>query len=377
ELVQNAEDAGATLVEVLHDTRKVQCPRAHNAVQKFLKGPALCLYNNATFTTDDWEGIRKLSDSIKKDDPLKVGQFGLGFKSVFHITDAVTIISGDKVLFMDPSEPENKMCRIVSLKKLTNICPLEDCLLFWSNYMSTQNINDGHFAATLFWFPLRESPSKISDTVYSHSHVTRLFQSFGVEAPVCLTFLNSLEKICLKRINENHNNIEIIHEVELISPCMTEVQQKRRDFKQKLLKCNGIPSQTTTCYYEATIQSVKGNSTEEQIMHILHYLPGSSEASSVVWKGKDSSGHMPLVGVAAPSVKHGSSWSSGHIFCFLPLPLESSNSTNLPVHINGFFALDENRRHVKWKTEESNNEPEVCIRFVLLWVNVGLRDITS
>ena len=27
-----------------------------------------------------------LQDSVKKDDPLKVGRFGLGFKSVFHMT---------------------------------------------------------------------------------------------------------------------------------------------------------------------------------------------------------------------------------------------------------------------------------------------------
>ena len=49
------------------------------------QGPALCVYNDAEFTDSDWEGIRKLHESIKKDDPLKVGRFGLGFKSVFHL----------------------------------------------------------------------------------------------------------------------------------------------------------------------------------------------------------------------------------------------------------------------------------------------------
>lgn len=52
----------------------------------WLQGPALRLFNNEVFEENDWRGIRKLSDSIKKDDPLKVGQFGLGFKSVFHLT---------------------------------------------------------------------------------------------------------------------------------------------------------------------------------------------------------------------------------------------------------------------------------------------------
>ena len=50
------------------------------------QGPALYAHNNAQFTKDDWKGIRMLCDSIKVKDPLKVGRFGLGFKSVFHVT---------------------------------------------------------------------------------------------------------------------------------------------------------------------------------------------------------------------------------------------------------------------------------------------------
>ena len=48
--------------------------------------PGLCVYNDAHFTQEDWNGIRKLHDSVKVKDPLKVGRFGLGFKSVFHLT---------------------------------------------------------------------------------------------------------------------------------------------------------------------------------------------------------------------------------------------------------------------------------------------------
>lgn len=37
ELVQNAEDAGATVVEVLHDARDLECVRAHNIIQRFVR----------------------------------------------------------------------------------------------------------------------------------------------------------------------------------------------------------------------------------------------------------------------------------------------------------------------------------------------------
>ena len=40
----------------------------------------------------------------------------------------------------------------------------------------------------------------------------------------------------------------------------------------------------------------------------------------------------------------------GHVFCFLPLPLEQKSSTGLPVHINGYFSISQNRRHLKWPT---------------------------
>ena len=44
------------------------------------------VYNDAEFTEDDWDGIKRVYNSVKADDPLRVGRFGLGFKSVFHIT---------------------------------------------------------------------------------------------------------------------------------------------------------------------------------------------------------------------------------------------------------------------------------------------------
>ena len=67
--------------------RKVQKLIAYLVYSRLiLQGPALYAYNDATFSEIDWRGIKMLQNSIKKDDPLKVGRFGLGFKSVFHMT---------------------------------------------------------------------------------------------------------------------------------------------------------------------------------------------------------------------------------------------------------------------------------------------------
>ena len=38
------------------------------------------------FTDEDWTNIQKLKRSDKRSDPFKVGKFGIGFNSVFHVT---------------------------------------------------------------------------------------------------------------------------------------------------------------------------------------------------------------------------------------------------------------------------------------------------
>jgi len=42
-----------------------------------------------------------------------------------------------------------------------------------------------------------------------------------------------------------------------------------------------------------------------------------------------------------------SSW-VGRMFSYLPLPRDGSSNTGLPIHVNGAFALEANRKHVKW-----------------------------
>lgn len=361
ELVQNGEDAGATQVIVLHDTREFgPVPPARGVdFHRFIKGPALCLYNDAVFTEADWKGIRRLSDSIKKNDPLKVGQFGLGFKSVFHMTDCVTILSGKYVLFMDPSEPERTMCRTLPLEKLTTIIPQEKCTELWGEYLTTQNLSHGYLPATIFWFPLRQTPSDISATIYTPDRMGMLFHSFRVEAAGCLTFLKSLEKLSMKIRYGSGRGDDLFLEVALKSSDMKEVRCARETFRRQLEECNGSPAVPLSCLYNVTISSTTaedGNS--EQKLCILHYVPGSG-GPAPVWRGDPSQHHIAHVGIAAAMETESPQKSAGQIFCFLPLPPGSANNTNLPVQVHGFFCLSQNRRHVKWMTDEGSQEPDV------------------
>jgi len=96
EVIQNAEDAGtggATRIVFFVDSTSHGVQSLHHPELKEFQGPALYVYNDALFTEEDWRGVRTLYESIKETDPLKVGRFGLGFKSVFHMTDLPSIFS--------------------------------------------------------------------------------------------------------------------------------------------------------------------------------------------------------------------------------------------------------------------------------------------
>lgn len=81
---------GYTDIKVLSDCGLVSVLKMGShfciGIVVLVAGPALYVYNNAVFTTEDWNGIQEIARSRKREDPLKVGRFGIGFNSVYHIT---------------------------------------------------------------------------------------------------------------------------------------------------------------------------------------------------------------------------------------------------------------------------------------------------
>ena len=91
ELIQNADDARATEVKFFVDCRQMQTlplsvAKHDEVLYHRFHGPALISYNNGAFKENDWEGIRNLQCSEKAKNAHKVGTFGIGFNSVYHIT---------------------------------------------------------------------------------------------------------------------------------------------------------------------------------------------------------------------------------------------------------------------------------------------------
>ena len=85
-MIQNADDAGATKIQFFMDCRQHVNTDLVKAEFAAYLGPALLSANDAMFSEQDWESIQSLQQSIKADDPFKVGRFGIGFNSVYHLT---------------------------------------------------------------------------------------------------------------------------------------------------------------------------------------------------------------------------------------------------------------------------------------------------
>ena len=86
EIIQNADDAGASTVHFYLDNRHHGTDTLVEPKLAEFQGPALLAYNDAVFTAEDWQSIQSLQQSVKTRDPFKVGKFGIGFNSVYHIT---------------------------------------------------------------------------------------------------------------------------------------------------------------------------------------------------------------------------------------------------------------------------------------------------
>jgi sacsin len=93
ELIQNADDSGASQIAFILDSRRLSKSNTFGDGFAKLQGPALLCWNNSVFSENDLNGITNLGEGSKQKDVSKIGRFGVGFNSVYHLTDAPQFIS--------------------------------------------------------------------------------------------------------------------------------------------------------------------------------------------------------------------------------------------------------------------------------------------
>ncbi|XP_068722037.1 sacsin-like [Montipora capricornis] len=386
ELIQNAEDAGATHVKFLHDKNSYGTAKLFDDCEELAEnqGPALYAHNNALFTTEDWKGIRLVSDSIKVEDPMKVGRFGLGFKSVFHMTDLPSLLSEYQIGFIDPHgvcfsdkrhRRTGKRWRLREDRDDIESMP-DQFSPFIGIFDCTEDVfSKGFYNGTLFRFPLRSTPSALSETLYSAEKVDLLFKSFMADAHFMILFLQHLECIELHVREQKQSKSKTIFQVKIAEECLQTVQAMRKEFLAKI-KPGDVMSSSVSVTYAITIETVNFDlppflNTKRYSFLVTNYFCRGQVSSTFKKLMTDKAlSYLPMVGVAmalptapaleVPSIK-------GHVFCFLPLPVQSISLTGLPVHVNGFFALSQNRCYIKSPNAEQEKAGRHLNDRSLLW----------
>ena len=223
--------------------------------------------------------------------------------------------------------------------------------------------SEGTYNGTLFRFPLRRTPSKLSQTLYSAEKVNTLFESFTADAHLVLLFLQYLEAIELYVRDVADNEARRTFQVRITDDSLPLVRRKREEFRSQITTGQLMPEPIKVTY-PVTIETVAYDqgmisNTHRNSFLVTNYFCGGNVSSEFenLAKDKDLS-YLPLVGVAMPIPELSENQTpdiKGHVFCFLPLPVQKTSLTGLPVHVNGFFALSQNRRYIKTPNAEQED----------------------
>ncbi|KAJ7995472.1 hypothetical protein DPEC_G00244910 [Dallia pectoralis] len=372
ELIQNAEDAGATEVRFMYDETEYGVESLWSHDMAHYQGAALYVYNDALFTTEDWNGIQEIARSRKREDPLKVGRFGIGFNSVYHITDVPSIFSGEQIGMLDPHQTlfgTNETGQCWNLK--TDMKEVTELTDQFAPYMglfgsSGKTIKDGSFSGTLFRFPLRVKPSQLSANIYNKEKVLELFESFKADADTVLLFLKSVQKVSL-HVRESDGTERMLFQV-TAGDNPEDMLERPNSLKTLGLATdsysNGVPSSTVTCAtYQVNIETQDETTKETQrtTWLVCNGVGGRGLCSDLDSLADDLK-FIPTIGIALPlslidEGKEATPGFSGRAFCFLPLPPGDESLTGLPVHVSGFFGLTDNRRSIKWREVDQWRDP--------------------
>ena len=212
------------------------------------------------------------------------------------------------------------------------------------------NLSQGnHYHGTLFRFPLRTQPSQLSNKIYTKNMVQTLFDSLKNEASVILLFLKNVDSISLYE-REERGEVFHVYTAKVSEKSKIEVRNRRQELIQDITLEWNFAVRTT--FYRLEIErECPGKPTERNEWFLANQV-GTNEVK-LVELAKNLK-LLPWIGIAFPVDTNNNTSLLERIFCFLPLPPDCR--TGLPVQMNGYFGLTDNRRALKWPGPDCQND---------------------
>ena len=179
-----------------------------------------------------------------------------------------------------------------------------------------------------------------------------IFDSLQIEGHLHLLFLRNIESIELYSKKSGNDESELLYRVRIAPSCLETVQEKRELLRQ-------ITTETDCSLTYRLKLDIWSKDTDSPLTFKYIVCQYCDRTGS-----QDLPQHLPIVGAALPLHNNDISVTSGgHLFCFLPLPLEERSPTGLNVHLNGYFGVEQNRRHIKWPTAEQKNITDSTLKW--------------
>ena len=360
ELLQNADDAGASQVKFILDKRHHPDKKVFGDAWKPLQGPALLVFNDAPFTQCDIEGIQNLGEGSKSDDCQKTGQYGIGFNVVYHVTDApclLTKVDDDcRLCVFDPhacfleecSESEPGRMFEDARDYLKNTFPD-----IYNTFLPELLKNE---ESAILRLPLRSpylsQKSSIKDKATTLLDIMSMFESFKGKGPEAIVFLRNVRSVEIYVIDYSLPPQKVCSvKAKFESKDMTALSLFNEDFKS-LSQCIRNHSESKRNYHPLQCNitlGIEGESANEwKIIQKCASINSQDLQPCLNEQYKD--GKLPLIPVGGIACKTDGGQTNGKVYCLLPLAVSSS----LPIHINGKFILDyESRRRLWYTAEES------------------------
>ena len=340
ELLQNADDAEATEFNICYDSRfhNTKKERLFFPGMSQVHGPALVVHNNKTFSDEDFINITKLAGATKEKKQLKIGKFGEGFCSVYHITDVPSFASRDQLHIFDPTltclykEVNNLQRPGKKMKFTTKIVSQSDQLNPYVGLFGFERTSS--FKGTLFRLPFRTCTSELSSKCYNEETITELIGEMKKCASKLLLFLQHVNHMTFWRIDQGEVKPKVLFEISKSSvSAMESLPRHTRLLSIALLSPTQSSADTSEHWLVAKMdRTIDSKRATASVACSLRRV--TSSTYSVI---RDL---------------------EGEVFCFLPL----SQHTGLPVHVSGNFAVKNNRQGI-WTSDEIRGETVFEVRW--------------